>query len=333
MPDPLPPAQHGARAPRSRTPAPGASASAPPPRRRGGTPPSPRPPWLSPACWSGRSSPPAAARPTRPTSRTSATAPSSSTARSSSSARASSAILVLAAITAELRRRQPQPTAGRSRPARASALAAIGRDVVRRRRGVIGALGAGGPRRPGRDRPARGRRPARRHELVLPPASTGPAGSRATTAAGGGCCVEVGRGTGAACCSASRCSGSRASTARASRSSCSCRTCGSQYGVGGRARGRRRSALALTARRRRRSPSRLAPAAARTSGCSSSPACCSASCCVVMVGESVQEMQLAGWLPTTHDPRSRSPGWLGLLVRGVPDGRGARRPGRSPPRS
>ena len=49
MPDPLPPAQHGARAPRSARRRP-ARRRPPPPRWRGGTPPSPRPPWLSPAC-------------------------------------------------------------------------------------------------------------------------------------------------------------------------------------------------------------------------------------------------------------------------------------------
>ena len=32
---------------------------------------------------------------------------------------------------------------------------------------------------------------------------------------------------------------------------------------------------------------------------------------IVMVGESVQEMQLAGWLPTTTVPLS-IPGWIGL---------------------
>ena len=47
---------------------------------------------------------------------------------------------------------------------------------------------------------------------------------------------------------------------------------------------------------------------------------------IVMVGESIQEMQLAGWLPETTVALS-IPGWVGPLVRGLPDGRGPGRPG------
>jgi high-affinity iron transporter len=38
---------------------------------------------------------------------------------------------------------------------------------------------------------------------------------------------------------------------------------------------------------------------------------------IVMVGESVQEMQLAGWLPTTPVPLS-IPGWVGLWFAAFP---------------
>ena len=38
---------------------------------------------------------------------------------------------------------------------------------------------------------------------------------------------------------------------------------------------------------------------------------------VVMVGESAQEMQLAGWLPTTTSAFAL-PGWIGLVVRVFP---------------
>jgi high-affinity iron transporter len=42
---------------------------------------------------------------------------------------------------------------------------------------------------------------------------------------------------------------------------------------------------------------------------------------VVMVGESVQEMQLAGWLPTTPIPLS-IPGWVGLWFAIFPTAEG-----------
>ena len=44
---------------------------------------------------------------------------------------------------------------------------------------------------------------------------------------------------------------------------------------------------------------------------------------LVMVGESIQEMQLAGWLPT-HSIGVSFPGFVGAVVRDVPDGRGHR---------
>ena len=237
-------------------------------------------------------------------------------------------ILVLAAITAGLQRRPTASTAGRSRPARASALlASVATWFVASRR--IGAPRRGEPRRPGRDRPARGRRPARRHELVLPPhlldrldlepQPPPPAPARRASAA------QRRR-----CSSASRCSGSRASTARASRSSSSCRTSGCSTGrascPGRRARARR-SPLAVgvaDVRPRQRS--------SRTSGMLVVTGVLLGVVLVVMVGESVQELQLAGWLPTTTIA-GRVPGLARAVVRGVPDGRGAGRPGRSPPRS
>lgn len=47
---------------------------------------------------------------------------------------------------------------------------------------------------------------------------------------------------------------------------------------------------------------------------------------VVMVGESAQELQLAGWLPTTNIGVT-FPGWMGHLARLLPDGRDAGGPG------
>jgi high-affinity iron transporter len=38
---------------------------------------------------------------------------------------------------------------------------------------------------------------------------------------------------------------------------------------------------------------------------------------LVMVGESVQELQLAGWLPT-HDLGVSFPGWIGLWLAAFP---------------
>ncbi len=126
-------------------------------------------------------------------------------------------------------------------------------------------------------------------------------------------------------CSDWCCSASPRSTARASRSSSSCRACGSRPATARCSRASRSGSLftvavgVLTFALQRRLPyRRMLVATGVLLGF----------VLLVMVGESVQEMQLAGWLPTHtfgYVPRLRR-----AVVRGLPDRRGDPCAGCSP---
>ena len=182
------------------------------------------------------------------------------------------AVLVLAAFTASFvgaNRGLRRPVAGGAALALVASVATWFVAI-----GVIGALGGPGPRRPGRHRAARGRRPARGDELVLPQDLLDRLDLGAQPQAAESPRRRRGRPAGAARARAARL---HRGLPRGLRGRALPPEPPHPGGIGDGARGRRDRLRADA--RRRCGDVRRPSTGCRTSGCSSRRACCSASCC------------------------------------------------------